>query len=100
MSKNLQNIKVSLNHNGTILVEFFPSEDKWAFPNGKKLKLFNILHAIITPQHTNFDEEDNLDFDEAVARGFEKNSDKINNIERKIREIIIDWIDKGDLVIE
>ena len=90
MSNNFK-IATQYNSNGNVLIEFIPSESTWKFPKNNKLKLFNELHYIITLGAK--PESDDGEF-------FPTKSLSLADVELKTKNLLVDWIERGELIIK
>src|SRR5579885_1748076 len=89
-------VSVSWNANRTILLTFTPSENTWKFPNGKKLKLFNLIHNKISK----YEQPMTIDYQLDVVNTETEVDETLLIIAKSIRDLLKEWVDAGDLVLE
>jgi len=104
MSNNINQIlKITATHNsnGTVLITFIPSESTWQFTRNNRLNLFNKLHYIVSlGTNKKMYNYENQEGDEDSEEFVKVSPVTLDQVENKIRETLVDWIRRGDLIIK
>lgn len=89
---SIPKILATFNSNGTVLVTFTPSESTWEFPKNNRLSLFNKLHHLVTLGAKCEEYAD----EEFIPR----KSFSLEELELEIKNLLVDWIGRGELTIK
>lgn len=95
-------VQVTWNANNTLLVQFNPDESTWEFPKGNKLKLFNMIHWMISETERKALPrlvEANTDEDQQVELSSQDRDELPRKMNLKIQELLTKWAEAGDLII-
>lgn len=96
-SKTITMVEASWNQNNTILVTFNPQENSWEFPKNNKLKLFNMIHWILSEAERKC--VVHVD-DEAIHYPVvEYKNTVIHKAVADIQDTLAKWIECGELLI-
>lgn len=99
----IASVGVTWNANNTLLVQFIPDESTWEFPKNNKLKLFNMIHWMISEAERKaipkLVDADYTDEDRQVELLPQDRDSLPRKISIKIQELLTKWAEAGDLII-